>query len=598
MITGASHSTPIVIFSPRHGLQSGDKVVIGGVVGNTAANGTFVVEVSSDDQFVLRDSEGNGDYVRGGSWTRAGGTIDDAFGVLNDPVMIDSPNHGLYDGDQVYIEGLTGHYTSLNGGSFYVTVIDDHTFALNGTRADGGTGFGGTWTPSDKVLLKGGLGGMMGKDGSGLNFQDSSVTDFAFERFVLNSADPRRILLGYHGLYEDSNTDPAEGYAGDVIGEIDGNLPGWNPHAMTVSALAYGGWHLTTPGVGSGSVKVPDVNVAVVGTSSGHLYYRGASGDTFTEVIFGHDTPGAIQSITLDPDDWRHVAVVEGNRVWTTDDITDPGVPFTCIGGGSDDNLGSLTSQLRAITFIDGTPGVGGLGGVFHLVPDANGPGQYEWEVFGAGLPHTVVHDLHWNETTDFLIAATFGRGAWTVQHASGQPYWGYIWAPDLKSNEDWTVRAFQELLGRPPDAETKAAWIRLLDQGASRAQLVKEILDIAEYHALEVRRSYRQLLRRSPSPGEKRRALAALAHGHSVDQLRALLLASTDYFRGRAGGNNARYLRALARDVMGHPLGRPTSRTYSRMLARGTPRAAVVKRLLGVCPSFPPLAAQGVTDL
>ncbi|KKL59597.1 hypothetical protein LCGC14_2213770, partial [marine sediment metagenome] len=62
--------TPIVITSTAHGLKEGDMVEIVGVLGNTAANGSFIVdnEAANTFEIVALDgaaTTGNGDYNAG-----------------------------------------------------------------------------------------------------------------------------------------------------------------------------------------------------------------------------------------------------------------------------------------------------------------------------------------------------------------------------------------------------------------------------------------------------------------------------------------------------------------------------------------------------
>jgi Tc toxin complex TcA C-terminal TcB-binding domain/Neuraminidase-like domain/Putative peptidoglycan binding domain/Salmonella virulence plasmid 28.1kDa A protein len=68
VITGASNTTPIFITTAvPHGYQSGTQVLISGILGNTAANGTFSIKVGSDPtSFTLNGSVGNGDWTGGG----------------------------------------------------------------------------------------------------------------------------------------------------------------------------------------------------------------------------------------------------------------------------------------------------------------------------------------------------------------------------------------------------------------------------------------------------------------------------------------------------------------------------------------------------
>lgn len=62
--------TPIVVTSVGHGLITGDEVLIEGVLGNTAANGVWIITWLSANTFSLDGSLGNGDYISGGTWIK------------------------------------------------------------------------------------------------------------------------------------------------------------------------------------------------------------------------------------------------------------------------------------------------------------------------------------------------------------------------------------------------------------------------------------------------------------------------------------------------------------------------------------------------
>lgn len=65
-VTAASNATPIQITAAGHGFKTGQTVAIAGVLGNTAANGTWKITVADSDNFTLNGSAGNGSYVSGG----------------------------------------------------------------------------------------------------------------------------------------------------------------------------------------------------------------------------------------------------------------------------------------------------------------------------------------------------------------------------------------------------------------------------------------------------------------------------------------------------------------------------------------------------
>lgn len=71
-VTGATNASPIVITSNGHELATGMLVTISGVLGNTAANGTFVVTRVSPGTFSLNGSTGNGEWTSGGEWVTTG----------------------------------------------------------------------------------------------------------------------------------------------------------------------------------------------------------------------------------------------------------------------------------------------------------------------------------------------------------------------------------------------------------------------------------------------------------------------------------------------------------------------------------------------
>ena len=251
LVTGATNASPIVITSTNHGLLNGDFVSMSGVQGNTAANTatSFGITVVDPNHFSLNGTTGIGTYLGGGNWQRIS-PITNASGAAGNPVVITTANnHRLNTGDEIFIPptgsgGLTGTYAGLNGSSYYVTVTDATHFTLNGTAADGTTAAGGFYQVSHTVMLKSAIGAA---NRSGLNAADvgftNSINNFSLMPFVLNSVDQRMMLLGFNGLYEDADTNPANGFAGDVITNITANAPGLGG---LVSALAYGGFRAGT----------------------------------------------------------------------------------------------------------------------------------------------------------------------------------------------------------------------------------------------------------------------------------------------------------------------------------------------------------------
>ncbi len=145
-IGNATNTSAIVITSSNHGLFTGESVTITGVLGNTAANGTFTITVIDSDHFSLNSSTGNGAYTSGGTWVLASNIT----GASNaNPIVINSQGHGLATGQRVTITGVTGN-TNANG-TFTITVLSADTFSLNGSTGNASFTGGGLWALTGNV---------------------------------------------------------------------------------------------------------------------------------------------------------------------------------------------------------------------------------------------------------------------------------------------------------------------------------------------------------------------------------------------------------------------------------------------------------------
>jgi hypothetical protein len=66
-ITAATNASPIAITTASpHGLSTSNQVIIEGVTGNTAANGTWTITSTGPSSFTLNGSTGNATYLGGG----------------------------------------------------------------------------------------------------------------------------------------------------------------------------------------------------------------------------------------------------------------------------------------------------------------------------------------------------------------------------------------------------------------------------------------------------------------------------------------------------------------------------------------------------
>lgn len=138
-------ASPITLTSANHGLQTGFAVTVAGVVGDTAANGTWTVTVVNANQFSLNSSVGNAPYISGGTWTLTRNITAASAATGAQDIRITSTAHGLVTGNMVTIAGALGN-TAANG-TFTITRIDADTFSLDGTAGGPSLAYtgGGLW---------------------------------------------------------------------------------------------------------------------------------------------------------------------------------------------------------------------------------------------------------------------------------------------------------------------------------------------------------------------------------------------------------------------------------------------------------------------
>ncbi|MCP3959417.1 MAG: hypothetical protein GY719_16325 [bacterium] len=205
---------------------------------------------------------------------------------------------------------------------------------------------------------------------------------------VIHGADPTRIVFGGgNGVFESRDR-------GDTTRRISTD----RVNAFGGRAICYG------------TASNPDV-----------LYY-GAGGDVFARSSPPPASPtrslsypgDRVIGCALDPDDARHVFVIDGSRVFESRD-----------GGAAwDERSGDLSALepgvLRSVAFVPSPGGdpagdrlvVGGGEGVFIAFAATD---FSIWQPLGSDLPPAPVFELVYDATDDALLAGTLGRGAYLL---------------------------------------------------------------------------------------------------------------------------------------------------------------------------------------
>jgi hypothetical protein len=221
-----------------------------------------------------------------------------------------------------------------------------------------------------------------------------------YNPYELNRIDPRRMLIGTASIYESRDR-------GDTLANLFFT-------GKFISSLSYGGR--------LNGVANPDAfYVGTMGSARPLILHRASAGGAITELTAYPG--GGVRDLVMDPQNTGHVYVVdEQNRVWASFDI---GVTWRNLTA----NLPTLLGQGRTIEIFRPRASsgrtvlvVGGLGGVFQMRnPGTTGAA---WARLGSNLPHGLVLDLRYNTTSNVLLAAVFGRGAWTLTNFRGRGIW------------------------------------------------------------------------------------------------------------------------------------------------------------------------------
>ena len=234
-VGGATPATPIVVTVPRHGFQTGDRVFLGGVENNRAANGGWLVDRVDDDRFSLRNSVGLGTgAVSGFALGPSHPSTRPVQGATNppapQPIVITSAAHGFITGDIVAISGVQGNLAANR--SWSIRVLTPDTFALVGSRGNGvhvantGTidgpvhappvaitaavngGGGITVTVVGHGLVTGDRVSVLGLPGVAAPANSARIRRLDNDRFVLNGLN----LVGAYGGAGATMTGPSDAY--------------------------------------------------------------------------------------------------------------------------------------------------------------------------------------------------------------------------------------------------------------------------------------------------------------------------------------------------------------------------------------------------
>jgi uncharacterized protein (DUF2141 family) len=298
--------------------------------------------------------------------------------------------------------------------------------------------------------------------------------------------------------------------------------------------------------------------------------------------------------------------------------LTVPGSPgYYSIHGTSGNNLSAVNfGNFRTITVsgrvfndlnADGQadPGDPGLNGVpVVLYRDVRGNGLFdptvdpaaastttttiggqdgEYLLSGVGPGQYIVRVPQ--QAARIVSSPPPGSYSFTVQAGVNQT--GDDFGVILSVTQGFVYRVYVDLLGRAPDASEISNWSAIMNMGVPRSTIVADVQSSAEYEARLINNMFLSYLGRQASAAETANLMRVLNStsifvndGSKVQQLRAVILGSPEYFQ-RAGGTTAGFLAALFRDTLGRTITAGEVANLSAALNGGLAPTTLIRAIL-----------------
>lgn len=223
------------------------------------------------------------------------------------------------------------------------------------------------------------------------------ATNFFITPVVLNGNNANRLLIATNnGIYESQ----------DQADNVTLIFPGVTLNNTTASSgtivapLAYG--------------TSDNVNIIYAGVGSQVRIRTGAAPAALNNSAAYPG--GTVSDIAINPGDASEAFVIDANQVFMTDDT---GTSWDEITG----NLMTLTpGVLRAVVYSTSNANDAVIVGADNGVYIANGPDFDTWALLGVDLPKAAVCDLEYDAEDDILVAATLGRGSWSINLEERDP--------------------------------------------------------------------------------------------------------------------------------------------------------------------------------
>jgi uncharacterized delta-60 repeat protein len=148
-------------------------------------------------------------------------------------------------------------------------------------------------------------------------------------------------------------------------------------------------------------------------------------------------------------------------------------------------------------------------------------------------------------------------------------------------ASQRYVWQLYLDLLQRPADAAGLAHWSGLIDSGqATNAQVAQMIETTPEYDQDIIEQFYGEYLNRPADSAGLSGWQKFLASGGTIDQMRAMILGSAEYYQD-AGNSNDGFVTAIYRDLLGRVADAGGRQGWDQALMNGTSPTTVAMNIL-----------------
>jgi hypothetical protein len=337
--------------------------------------------------------------------------------------------------------------------------------------------------------------------------------------------------------------------------------------AQLLSNVAVGSFTDTAAGASVGDYTV-SINWGDGHVSSGTL--QEGAGGVFT--VFGSNTYAQAGkypvhvTVALNSSLGGNVATFSTTATVAEAQIAVQGIAFSRKAGDTvnnevvatviDPNPNPIVANFSAM--IDWGDGSQPTPGIVQLVKGTiQVLGSHQYTTAGNFTITTTVRDSNSaGEVEDAVASATAGA---TIAAITPPPPPGSI-----QLTQGYIAGLYRTVLGREANTDEINLWTGALNAGMTRFQAAYMIEISPEHRLLEIDNLYTTLLLRTPTLAEKLSALNVLQGGVSVEQFRAGILASSEYFQNRANSDQATLLQQISIDVLGSVLPQDKQNYYT----------------------------------